>query len=211
MPDVVFTVVLPAYCVLAACGVLANRARVRRQAGLDPIVFRPFRRLDTPHGFLEAILSVDAGVVALDILLNALASEFVAEHLAIPALRSFPPLGWAGLAAVTAGILLSATAVVHMGTSWRMGIDRQTAGVLVTGGLYRRMRHPIYTGMLLVTVGLAAVTADLLSVAVAASAVVGISLQARLEEEFLLARHGDEYAAYRAATGRFLPAARRSP
>jgi protein-S-isoprenylcysteine O-methyltransferase Ste14 len=205
MSDLVFTVVLPAYWVLAAVGVLANRARVRREAGVDPIVFRPYRRVDTPHGFLEATLSLVAGVVTLDILLNALASEFVARYLTIPALRGFPPLGWAGLAAVTAGILLSTTAVLHMGTSWRMGIDRQTAGGLVTGGLYRRLRHPIYSGMLLITVGLAALTADVVSVAVAASAVVALHLQARLEEEFLLARHGGEYAAYKAATGRFWP------
>lgn len=94
-----------------------------------------------------------------------------------------------------------------MGTSWRIGIDREKPGSLVIGGLFERMRHPIYAGMLLVVSGMVGVTGDLLSIAVAAAAWVGIPVQARLEEDFLLSVHGDEYRTYRARTGRFWPTA----
>ncbi len=96
-----------------------------------------------------------------------------------------------------------------MGASWRVGIDRDDPGPLVTGGLYSRIRHPIYAGMLLATSGLAATTGDVLSVIVAAGAWIAIPIEARLEEEFLLARHGEEYRRYLSTTGRFWPSAPR--
>jgi protein-S-isoprenylcysteine O-methyltransferase Ste14 len=52
---------------------------------------------------------------------------------------------------------------------------------------------------------MALATADLLSVAVAAAALVGIPVQARLEEEYLESLYGDEYARYLARTRRFWP------
>ncbi len=112
-----------------------------------------------------------------------------------------------GLALLAAGVLLTSVAVLQMGVSWRVGIDRQAPGSLVTSGLYARVRHPIYSGMLLATAGLAGVTADLLSVTVAAIAFASLPVQARLEEEFLLARHPDEYPEYLRRTGRFWPSA----
>ena len=82
-------------------------------------------------------------------------------------------------------------------------MDRAHPGALVTGGIYGRVRHPIYTGVMLIVCGAAAVTGDLLAIAVAAAAVVGLPVQARLEEEFLAARHGDVYTEYRQRTRRF--------
>jgi protein-S-isoprenylcysteine O-methyltransferase Ste14 len=70
------------------------------------------------------------------------------------------------------------------------------------------MRHPIYTGMLLATTGLAATTGDAIAVSVAVGCGVALPIQARLEEQFLLSRHGDEYRAYLERTGRFLPKSR---
>ena len=67
------------------------------------------------------------------------------------------------------------------------------------------MRHPIYAGMLLITTGMALLTGDLLSIAAAGAAWVGLPIQARLEEEFLVSRYGDEYRRHQSQTGRFWP------
>jgi protein-S-isoprenylcysteine O-methyltransferase Ste14 len=84
-----------------------------------------------------------------------------------------------------------------------MGIDTSGPGALATHGLYGRIRHPIYTGMLVTTTGLAVTTADVVSFGVAVGCWIALPIQARLEEQFLLSRHGDEYRAYLARTGRF--------
>jgi protein-S-isoprenylcysteine O-methyltransferase Ste14 len=59
--------------------------------------------------------------------------------------------------------------------------------------------------MLLITTGMALVSADVLSIATAAAAWVGLPIQARLEEEFLVSRYGDEYRRFQAESGRFWP------
>jgi protein-S-isoprenylcysteine O-methyltransferase Ste14 len=204
----VFRIILPLYAVLAVVGILANRSRVARQIGRDPIVVRPHRGTDAPHRYLESVLLVGGVILACDVLLNAVVPEVVAQRWAVPALRQSTVFRWLGLASMTGGLFLCAVAVTQMGTSWRIGIDRETPGSLVSGGVFQEVRHPIYAGMLLVASGMALVTGDLISIAVAAAAWVGIPVQARLEEEFLLSRHGEEYRTYRARTGRFLPTRR---
>jgi protein-S-isoprenylcysteine O-methyltransferase Ste14 len=59
--------------------------------------------------------------------------------------------------------------------------------------------------MLLATSGIAAVTADLAAILLAGAAWIGLPIQARLEEAFLLGRHPEEYPAYLRRTGRFWP------
>jgi len=52
---------------------------------------------------------------------------------------------------------------------------------------------------------MALLTADLMSIATAGAARVGLPVQARLEEAFLVARFGDAYKCHQARTGRFWP------
>jgi protein-S-isoprenylcysteine O-methyltransferase Ste14 len=59
--------------------------------------------------------------------------------------------------------------------------------------------------MLLATAGVAGLTADALSIGVAAAVWAILPVQARLEEAFLLTRHPREYPAYLRQTGRFWP------
>jgi len=202
VPEIIFRVVLPLYGVLVVVGLLVRRSLVRRQIGHDPIVLRPLRNTGTPS-WLEQVLLLCAIVLVTDIVLNAVAPDVVSQRLAVPLLRGFAPAQWTGLFLMTAGLVVCGVAIGHMGTSWRMGVDREHPGDLVTRGLYRRVRHPIYTAAMFVVCGAAAVTADVLSIPVAAATLVSLPVQARLEEEFLAGRHGEAYAEYRQNTRRF--------
>jgi protein-S-isoprenylcysteine O-methyltransferase Ste14 len=102
------------------------------------------------------------------------------------------------------GLALYFMGLVRLGSSWRIGIDRERPGALVTSGLFARIRHPLYGGILLATLGMALLTADVVSFAAMAAAWTAVPIQARLEEEFLASLH-PEYAQYRARTGRFVP------
>ena len=110
-------------------------------------------------------------------------------------------LGWA-LFAIS--LLLVVTAQATMGVSWRIGIDNRRTE-LVALGIYRWVRHPIYTGMmglLLALVLLAPSPWTLLALPLVA---LPIGVQARLEEIHLERLHGDAWRAYAARSGRFLP------
>jgi len=202
VPEIIFRFVLPLYGVLVVVGLLVRRSLVRRQIGHDPIVVRPLRNTGTAS-WLEQVLLMCAIVLVTDIVLNAVAPDAMSQRLAVPLLRGFAPAQWTGLFLMTAGLVVCGVAIGHMGTSWRMGVDREHPGDLVTRGIYRRVRHPIYTGVMFIVCGAAAVTADVLSIPVAAVTLVSLPVQARLEEEFLAGRHGEVYAEYRQNTRRF--------
>lgn len=109
------------------------------------------------------------------------------------------------LLALGAGVL-TVLAQVQMGASWRIGVEAGERTDLITGGLFGRMRNPIFTGMLVFVVGLALLVPNVPSILGAVLAMATIHLQVRLvEEPNLLAVHGEPYRRWAATTGRFLP------
>ncbi len=117
------------------------------------------------------------------------------------------PVGQAlGLATALAGPVLTLWAQLQMGTSWRIGLDRAEHTALVHGGLYARVRNPIYSAMLLAAFGLALLVPSLPALAACALLWIASELQVRaVEEPHLLRVHGDEYRRYLREVGRFVP------
>jgi protein-S-isoprenylcysteine O-methyltransferase Ste14 len=76
---------------------------------------------------------------------------------------------------------------------------------LVTHGPYRWVRHPFYDVVLLGVVSMSLLTANLLLALSGLTAFAMIVIRTRIEEEKLVERFGDQYRAYMARTGRFLP------
>ena len=77
-------------------------------------------------------------------------------------------------------------------------------GHLVTSGVYRYFRHPIYTGIVLIMIGLL-LRQPRVPVAVAAVVVIAfLAAKVRFEESLLLARYSD-YADYRARSWGLVP------
>lgn len=56
-------------------------------------------------------------------------------------------VGWLGGALLTAALIVMWRAYRDLGENWSPKLDTFPAQKLVTDGLYRRIRHPIYTGM----------------------------------------------------------------
>ncbi|HEY8154608.1 MAG TPA: isoprenylcysteine carboxylmethyltransferase family protein [Myxococcota bacterium] len=110
----------------------------------------------------------------------------------------------AGLLLCAAGVLVIAVAQRQMGASFRIGID-DAKTALVSRGLFRRVRNPIYSGLLVMLLGVMLAIPCPASVLLGSAAAVAIAIHTRLEERHLLALHGDAYRAYAAAVGRFLP------
>lgn len=107
-------------------------------------------------------------------------------------------------------VLVAAGCVVMGGAAWQirraltaspLPNDRT---VLVERGWYARVRHPVYSGLILAGSGLAVTRASVLALACLAALVVLLQAKARFEET-VLARRFSGYAAYQARTGRLLP------
>lgn len=75
---------------------------------------------------------------------------------------------------------------------------------LVTSGLYKFVRHPIYSGLILLGFGLSISGGFFPHLIFFAALLFLLNYKAKFEEQLLLARYPG-YAAYSAKTGRFLP------
>jgi len=81
-------------------------------------------------------------------------------------------------------------------------------GELVTDGLYRFARHPIYTGVLALGLAMTLVGGLLTHAVFFIALVVLLNYKASFEEQLLRARYVG-YASYAEKTGRFLPKLKR--
>jgi protein-S-isoprenylcysteine O-methyltransferase Ste14 len=90
-----------------------------------------------------------------------------------------------------------------MRNSFRIGIEHGSQTDLVSGGLFRFSRNPIYVGMLGSILGLFMVTPNAFTWVLLFIAYVLIQVQVRLEEEYLLKMHGQDFLAYKQKVRRF--------
>lgn len=162
------------------------------------------------------------GVVAQAVLVVGGGLLVAASIAALAAGAAHEPLGpaWltetgtapAAVSAGTGGVLIVGGAALawvaqrQMGRSWRIGVDAAERTELVTGGLFRWVRNPIYSGMALCFAGAALLVPNVLAVAALVIGGIGLEIQVRrVEEPHLRATHGAAYLTWAATTGRFVP------
>lgn len=125
----------------------------------------------------------------------------------LPFGSDWPVPGWLVAAAVLLGLGGLAVMAVGAGALGR-GLTAaplpNARAQLRTRGLYEHVRHPIYSGLLLVAGAIAAVSGSVARLVVYVLLVVLLVVKARWEEERLVRRFPD-YAAYAARTPRFVP------
>jgi len=104
-----------------------------------------------------------------------------------------------------ASLALIVAAQLNMGASWRIGIDHEASPGLVTSGLYKFCRNPIYLGMIGSLVGITLMLTTWLSLALAAGVIWCIYTQTLEEETYLVRTYGVAFRRYAARVGRFWP------
>jgi len=130
--------------------------------------------------------------------------------LGAPGLAVLPSslTGWirvlAGLAAIMVGGWLILRGFADLGDSLTPMPRPRSDGRLIEAGIYRRLRHPIYAGLICAALGWAGMTARLGALLVAILLAAFLDTKARREEAWLMDRY-EGYADYRRRSKRFLP------
>ena len=106
----------------------------------------------------------------------------------------------AGVAIQAMGAALAIWARVLLGRNWSGIIDIKAGHQLIRSGPYRLVRHPIYTGLLVMYLGTAVVTGEWLALPGVVAAMLAYARKIGLEEAALEAAFGEEYAVYRRDT-----------
>ncbi len=116
------------------------------------------------------------------------------------------PAPWAALGLLVIGALIVLASQAGMGRSWRVGVPQEENHVdaLVTGGLNRFSRNPVYLGvMIFLTGGLLAAPGPLTAAGVIVS-FIGLTIIINQEERYLGARFGADYDAYKRRVRRWI-------
>jgi protein-S-isoprenylcysteine O-methyltransferase Ste14 len=113
-------------------------------------------------------------------------------------------IGLIGVAVMALGAVVLVTSFVRLGKSLTASPVPKEDGVLVTTGLYARVRHPIYFGLLVLAFGVVLDAGWWPQIVIALMLYFILNIKAQFEEELLRARY-PEYKAYAQKTPRFFP------
>jgi protein-S-isoprenylcysteine O-methyltransferase Ste14 len=161
-------------------------------------------RLQREHGAVALVAKV---LFPLALVLVAPVGVYAALGISEPvAALSHPAVQWSGFVLAVVGVGATYLAQLHLGESWRIGVDASERTELVVRGVYRRIRNPIFTAMGVSAVGLVLVVPSPVGLAGLALLVAALEVQVRgVEEPYLRATHGASYRRYEQTAGRFLP------
>lgn len=130
-----------------------------------------------------------------------LPSDFLAGRL-------WPYLDWIaqlGALLTVAGIAFSIWARVHIGRNWSGQVMIKRDHELIRSGPYARIRHPIYTGLLLAVFGTFLAIGEVRVLLAFVVILFGFTYKAKREEALLAEHFGPAFEEHKKHTGFFLP------
>jgi protein-S-isoprenylcysteine O-methyltransferase Ste14 len=135
-------------------------------------------------------------------------SIHVSERFGIPNRQFVPPLPWIkwlGIALEAAGIAFAIWARNHIGKYWSASVSLREGHQLIRSGPYARIRHPIYTGILLGIAGTVLWAGTYGALVTFAFTLAALGYKAKKEETLLAGEFGAAFDEHRRRTGFLLP------
>ncbi len=102
------------------------------------------------------------------------------------------------------GILVIALAILQLDKNLTPFPSPKENGTLIQTGLYKFVRHPIYSGIILSTIGLGFFFGSISKISIGIILWVLFFFKSKYEET-MLSNHFTEYEAYKKTTNRFFP------
>jgi protein-S-isoprenylcysteine O-methyltransferase Ste14 len=123
-----------------------------------------------------------------------------------PALRFRGPHRAIGIAVMWLGLAIRAWAIAALGGSFRTTVEVDPGQTIVSSGPYRWVRHPSYTGLILILGGFGLGAGNWLALAASVALPLPALLwRIRVEEAEMIRVLGDPYHSYRRRTKRLVP------
>jgi len=102
------------------------------------------------------------------------------------------------------GLIIFLFALISFGKSWRIGIDENNSNELITNGMFKYSRNPIFLFMDLYFTGIMLIYPNIVFILLAIGTIIGIHSQILREEKFLLNKFGERYIKYKNETRRYI-------
>jgi protein-S-isoprenylcysteine O-methyltransferase Ste14 len=112
----------------------------------------------------------------------------------------------AGVICLVVGLWLFHRSHADLGTNWSITLQLREQHQLITHGVYRRIRHPMYAALLLYSIGQALVIPNWIAgPSYLVPLVILLAFRLSAEEKMMLEQFGDDYAAYMTRAKRLVP------
>lgn len=115
------------------------------------------------------------------------------------------PLALTGVALTALGIGYAIWARYTLGQNWSSKVTIKVDHELIRSGPYARVRHPIYSGLLLAMIGTGMAIDQWRSAVALLLVLTGFYLKASIEEKMLAQEFGERFAEHQRSTGFLLP------
>jgi len=173
------------------------------------IIRHPFERKAKKIGVSKSLFDRrESGLLAI-----ALLGLFVIP--AVYALTGFPAafdrpfipaIAWLGILPMAAALWLFRRSHADLGRNWSISLEVREQHALVKSGVYRLVRHPMYSSFFLLGVAQMLLLANWFAgLAGVVGAGILFGFRVRREEQMMLESFGDDYRSYMTHTKRIIP------
>jgi protein-S-isoprenylcysteine O-methyltransferase Ste14 len=184
---------LGALTILLMMGMVLVRVIILRRKGVEAMNFGKIDRTDfliPPFALFYFFL-----VFAAAFHLPSVSRQVFFHSTAIP---------WLGVCFCAVGLALLAWSLVSFGWSFRVGIDAEHPGILVTSGAFAFSRNPIYVAFATILLGQLLIFPNWIMLIYTVAAAWLFHRQVTREEDFLKVRYGEEFSQYCCRVRRYL-------
>ena len=117
-----------------------------------------------------------------------------------------PAVAWLGVVTLAAALWLFRRSHADLGRNWSISLEIRERHALVTTGVYRRIRHPMYSSFFLLGIAQGFLLPNWFAgTAGLVGAGVLFAFRVRREEQLMLGQFGEEYHAYMTTSKRLVP------
>src|SRR5262249_53505474 len=179
--------------VLLFLGLVITRSLLMRRAGIKAVTFANIDRKDfliLPFAFFY-IYIVSAAPLGLPAVTE---QEFFRSEA----------ISWVGVFLCGLGLVLFCLILLSFGRSFRVGIDTDHPGKLITTGVFALSRNPIYVAFWIIMLGQFLIFPNWILLAYLPGAAWLFHRQVLREEDFLRKQYGQEYTEYCNRVRRYL-------
>lgn len=110
-----------------------------------------------------------------------------------------------GISISVIGAIIACTSRYSLGRNWSLSVQRKENHQLIQTGIYKIVRHPIYTGLLLLFIGNAIIVGDYRAILAVLIVFISFWLKLKKEEKLLTETFGTEYKEYKNRTKALIP------
>lgn len=156
-------------------------------------------------GILEILFMVGLVIWTYEVIINAIHTDyFILPRSLFVSLFDNLILKITGCILIAFGLVIFILSLISFGKSWRVGIDKENPGSLVTTGIFSITRNPIFVFLDLYFVSTWLIYSNLFFLISSIIIIIGIHYQILKEEKFLLTKYGKEYENYKMKVRRYI-------